>query len=88
MNKNLETKMNELAEEFYHRTGYAATEWAVINFMAGGQAMHDLMIEDMKKLVEALEDASKYHNTDDVNGEAGYICWKALQEFKSKWGEK
>lgn len=47
--------MNALAEEFYHRTGYAATEWAVINFKAGGQAMHDIMIEDMKKIVEALD---------------------------------
>jgi hypothetical protein len=40
--------------------------------------------ELQKKLdlaIEALEEASEYHNTDDVNGEAGYICWKAIRRI-------
>lgn len=38
--------------------------------------------EKLRKAIEALEQAAEYHNTDDVNGEAGYIAWKALKEIR------
>lgn len=42
----------------------------------------------LKELVEAITAAAEYHNTDDVNGEAGYIAWKALQKYKQLTGGK
>lgn len=58
MNKNLTDKMNELADHL-HKTmplhgsiGYTASK----AFRDGFQTCHDLMLEDMKKLVEALKD--------------------------------
>ena len=41
-----------------------------------------LLEQKLNKAVEALKDAAEYHNTDDVNGEAGYIAWKALKEIE------
>jgi len=40
--------------------------------------------QKLSKAIEALEEAAEYHNTDDVNGEAGYIAWKALKEIKGE----
>lgn len=40
--------------------------------------------EKLNKATKALEEAAEYHNTDDVNGEAGYIAWKALKEIRGE----
>lgn len=40
--------------------------------------------EKLNIAIEALEEAAEYHNIDDVNGEAGYIAWKALKEIKGE----
>lgn len=40
--------------------------------------------EKLNKAIETLEQAAEYHNTDDVNGEAGYIAWKALKEIRGE----
>lgn len=37
--------------------------------------------EALRIAKDALREASEYHNTDDVNGEAGYICYKALDKI-------
>ena len=43
-------------------------------------------IEKLKKqneiMREALIEAAQYNNTDDINGEAGYICYKALKDVE------
>jgi hypothetical protein len=108
MNKNLETKMNELAEELYpyfwdHDGSERHNESDREIFSKGFQSCHDLMIEDMKKLVEALCSASNYLSwrEDDLIGDdcigdkkltARYKnqvneLSKAIQEYESKWGE-
>lgn len=38
--------------------------------------------QENKIMKDALLEASEYHNTDDVNGEAGYICYKALKDVE------
>lgn len=40
--------------------------------------------QKLNKAIKALEEAAEYHNTDDVNGEAGYIAWKALKEIRGE----
>ena len=43
-------------------------------------------IDKLKKqneiMREALIEAAQYNNTDDINGEAGYICYKALKDVE------
>lgn len=94
MNKNLETKMNEAAldymsvKTFGHELGHHG-------FKAGFRAAHDLMLEDMKKLVEALDavievDRETHKRHPEYEGEWSHysdIARKSLQEFKEKYGE-
>lgn len=130
MNKNLENRMNELADDFTQEAsgdlfnlekqtgvGWGSDE-AVCHiiegsFQAGFNACHDLMLEDMKKLVGALEQTIQGISSFDFEDRAkewatfapdrqaqhfyeGALMTrtiireahkKALQEYKSKWGE-
>lgn len=62
-------------------------------FKAGWDACQDLMLEDMKKLVEALEFYSNIERRsfrewiDKLEYDWGKKATQALQEYKSKWGE-
>ena len=40
---------------------------------------HDELV---RGLVEALREASYFKDRDDVNGEAGDICWRALSAYE------
>ena len=45
-------KLNEMAEEYFEKTGRVPTEWAVMNFMAGAESV--LNLPEVKAMKEAL----------------------------------
>ena len=51
MTKSQEQRMNELAEDYYKKSGHVPTELAVMNFKAGYQAA----MKEAEVLVETLE---------------------------------
>lgn len=91
MNKLLRTKMDALAD-LYRKSHVTRDVWKEDKCFADGfQSCHDLMIQDIKKLVEALDKSADWigrcmcivsENSDDWK-----FARKALQEYKSKWGE-
>lgn len=52
--KTLELLKDEATINYFKTTGYAPTEWAVMNFQAGFQSSTAIHQERIKKLVEAL----------------------------------
>lgn len=58
---------------------FAALEWCGYK---KSKAENEQLKAKLEKATEVLKEAAEYHNTDDVNGEAGYICWKALKELE------
>lgn len=106
MNNILRTKMEEIVNIHLTQMDKAMSPIEQANqpftiamdaFHAGFEACHDLMIEDMKKLVEALgfaiEQRDYLINYANLNPNANNLEVKnkfsdqALQEYKSKWGE-
>jgi len=82
MNKNLETKMDELAIQHNEALRYFENASFDAVYKNGFQACHDLMIEDMKKLAEALDRIDVIYRNE--MGPASEIAWQTLQEYKSK----
>lgn len=85
----------EAAENYYKKTGYVPTEWAVMNFIAGfdkgAEEMAKIKDAQIEGLVEALENiASEY--SEDIFDE-GYnphqnpaftMANKALENFRKE----
>ena len=80
MTEEIKAKRDELAEEFYNRTGFVPTEWAINNFYGGFDAGFALAMGEARVLVERLEILI-------AEGYANQIDKKALKEFKAKVGE-
>jgi hypothetical protein len=100
MNKNLEQQMIGAAsyESKKENGGHMIAE---TYFLKGFKACHNLMLEDMKKLLEALVFYSKAHfyqsgghaagpNIEEnyiILRDCGYIARQALKDFEEKYGE-
>ena len=87
MNKNLENKMNDQSSAYEYCVG-------PVGFKNGFRYAHDLMLEDMRKIVEALGEIAIeqdfYIKSKDYFSEIvrlNLIAKKALQELKEKYGE-
>jgi hypothetical protein len=80
MNKNFENKMNVLAEKHCSFIkGPCDFEQRI--YKEGFKAAHNLMLEDMKKLIEILKGYGWVYTF-------GMTFSQALQEFEEKYGER
>jgi len=99
MNKNLEKLIDEMSDKFVKGFDFKTRGVSYRNhgFKEGAKAMHDLMIEDMKKLLETLERLTKVGPPSKPCSGSEWaiqalkdnceLADKVLQEYKSKCGE-
>lgn len=78
MDDQTKAKRDDCAEEFYKKSGYVPTEWAINNFFAGFDAGYALGLKQAKGLAKALEYVLLY--AEDFFPEQH----KILEEFKQK----
>lgn len=57
--KTIDQIRDEMAEEFYKKSGWSPTEWAVMNFHAGFDASTKYHEEKYRKLVSDLKNMLK-----------------------------